>query len=203
MSKNELVDYLIKKGVLRTPTIIRAFKKIDRADFILPEFTGNPYADYPLMIGYDQTISQPTTVAFMLELLAPKRGEKILDIGSGSGWVTSLLAKIVGKKEKVLGTEIIPELVKFGKENLAKHHFPNAKISLAGKKLGCPGKAPFDKILVSAAARNLPQILIDQLKIGGRLILPIQNSIFKIDKIADDQISQQEFSGFVFVPLRY
>ncbi|GIW66780.1 MAG: hypothetical protein KatS3mg095_0678 [Candidatus Parcubacteria bacterium] len=89
-SNESLVDHLIKSGILKTPSIIEAFLKVDRKNFILPEYFDQAYNDYPLPIGYGQTISQPFTVAFMLELLAPEKGNKVLDIGFGSGWTTCL-----------------------------------------------------------------------------------------------------------------
>ena len=201
-SQQQLLGQLIKTNILKTPQIIEAFKKVDRADFVLPEFLTQAYEDYPLPIGFDQTISQPTTVAIMLELLQPYRGEKILDIGSGSGWTTTLLGQITGVHGRILGIEIIPELVKLGQVNLAKYHLAQAKILLANKKLGLTQHAPFSKILVSAAATSLPQELVGQLKIKGRLVLPINNSIWQIDKISDDQIRIKEYYGFSFVPLK-
>ncbi|MFA4872090.1 MAG: protein-L-isoaspartate O-methyltransferase [Patescibacteria group bacterium] len=213
MNNSDLVEKLKTDGFLKTPAIISAFQKIDRADFVLPQYSNEPYEDYPLPIGHGQTISQPATVAFMLELLQPKNGEKILDMGAGSGWTTALLAEIAGDNGSVFGLEIIPELVEFGKNNLGKYNFKNAEILLAGRpaatlapageKLGLPSKAPFDKILVSAAAEEIPQELTAQLKIGGGgiMVVPIKNSIFKITRITKDKFQAEEFSGFVFVPL--
>ena len=209
MSQNSLTQELVKKAVLKTALIINAFKKTDRADFVLSDFKKEAYRDYPLPIGYNVTISQPTTVAFMLELLKPKKGDKILDIGSGSGWTTELLSQIVGKKGKVFGVEIIPELVEFGRKNLSKYNkknvfYKNAEIILAKKDiLGFSEKAPFDKILVSAMAKKLPKELVNQLSISGILVIPIKNSIWRIDKISENEIKEKEFYGFNFVPLYY
>ena len=209
MSQNSLTQELVKKAVLKTALIINAFKKTDRADFVLSDFKKEAYRDYPLPIGHNVTISQPTTVAFMLELLEPKKGDKILDIGSGSGWTTELLSQIVGKKGKVFGVEIIPELVEFGRKNLSKYNkknvfYKNAEIILSEKNiLGFSEKAPFDKILVSAMAKKLPKELVNQLSISGILVIPIKNSIWRIDKISENEIKEKEFYGFNFVPLYY
>ena len=198
----ELVQHLKERGVLKTPSLIKAFLKIDRRDFVLPEYYNLAYEDYPLPIGFEQTISQPYTVAFMLELLQPKRGEKILDIGSGSAWSTALLAHTVGEEGEVYGTELVPELVKFGKENLSQYKFPKAKI-LQTKKgvLGLPQEAPFEKILVSAAAREVPQELLTQLTEQGIMVIPVKDAVLHIQKAPGKKPSIQRFEGFAFVPL--
>ncbi|OGZ57922.1 MAG: protein-L-isoaspartate O-methyltransferase [Candidatus Spechtbacteria bacterium RIFCSPHIGHO2_02_FULL_43_15b] len=199
---NNLTQYLISIGALREKNIIAAFEKIDRKDFVLPEYEDQAYEDHPLPIGHGQTISQPYTVAFMLELLHPQNGERILDIGSGSGWTTALLSDIAGQSGKVWGVEIIPELVKFGQDNLIKYDFPQTKIAEAGKILGLPREAPFDRILVSAASETLPKELIKQLKIGGILVMPVKTAIYRIKKISLAGLETKTFDGFTFVPLR-
>ena len=189
---------------MKTPEIIKAFRRVDRQDFVPEENTPESYDDYPLPIGHGQTISQPSTVAFMLELLQPEEADKILDIGAGSGWTTAILAEITGERGFVYGTELVAELVEFGRENLSKNKVVNAEVWQADiQQLGLPAKAPFDKILVSAAAEDLPQELIDQLKIGGRMVLPILDSIWKIDKMSDEELKQEKYEGFAFVPLKY
>ena len=182
MQYEALINNIIARGYLKTPGIIKAFRRVDRQDFVPEENTPESYDDYPLPIGHGQTISQPSTVAFMLELLQPEEADKILDIGAGSGWTTAILAEIAGEEGFVYGTELVAELVEFGRENLSKNKVVNAEVWQADiQPLGLPAKAPFDKILVSAAAEDLPQELIDQLKIGGRMVLPILDSIWKID----------------------
>lgn len=203
MSLTSLVQNLCSSGYLETPAIIDAFCDIDRADFVPAALKDKAYFDSALPIGHKQTISQPLTVAFMLEHLQPKKDEKILDVGSGSGWTTALLAHIVGKNGMVFGLERVPELVDFGRHNLAKYHLPQAEILQAGDKLGLPDKALFDRILVSASGKKLPEELIDQLRIGGRLIVPVRDSILQVDKISSGKFKKQVFPGFVFVPLQY
>ncbi len=203
----ELVDALVRSGILKTQAIIEAFLAVDRKDFVPVEFQEETYGDYPLPIGHDQTISQPTTVAFMLELLQPQPGEKILDIGSGSGWTTTLLAFLVGKEGRVLGLERIPELVAFGAQNLKKYDFPWATISQAEKILGLAKEAPSDKILVSAAAQEFPEKLVSQLKEGGVMVIPVQNAVWHVKKLSEgpptgeSRTEIQKFEGFGFVPL--
>jgi len=130
-----------------------------------------------------------------------KKGDKILDVGAGSGWTTALLAQIVGPKGKVWGVEKIPELVEFGKSNLKKYNFSQARILQSKDQLGLPEQAPFDKILVSAAAEEVPHALIDQISLEGTMVIPIQSAIWKIKKIADSKTEVHTFDGFAFVPL--
>lgn len=197
----ELIDNLVSKGVLKTPRIIEAFSAINRKDFILPEHIDETYDDTALPIGFGQTISQPYTVAFMMELLQPQKNESILDVGSGSGWATSLLAQIVGAGGSVWGVERIPELVEFGQNNLAKYNFPHAHIVQATEKVGLPEHAPYDKILVSAGDTHVPKELLKQLKVGGMMVIPVSDSILKIKKITEQKTETEKFEGFVFVPL--
>ena len=203
MTHKELIKHLIDSGVLKSSEIIKAFQNIDRADFVLEKDLKEAYKDNPLSIGYGQTISQPYTVAFMLELLNPKEGEKILDIGSGSGWTTALLSEITGEKGKIIGMEIIPELVEFGKLNLGKYNFTHAKILKAYKNLGFLKEAPYDKILVSATTdESSIEKLTKQLKISGVLVIPVYSSIWKVIKNSEKDWEIEKHTGFSFVPLK-
>ncbi len=198
-----LINHLIQQGYLKTPLIIEAFRKIKREDFVLEDLKDEAALNVPLPIGWGQTISQPLTVAFMLELLQPEPGDKILDIGSGSGWQTAILAYIVNKG-KVFGIERIPQLFKFGKSNVNKYSFIEKKIVSFicgdGSK-GLKEEAPFDKIIVAAAAEKIPETWKEQLRIGGRLVMPIQSSIWLLIKKSPTDFVEQEFPGFAFVPL--
>ncbi|MDD5160590.1 MAG: protein-L-isoaspartate O-methyltransferase [Sulfuricurvum sp.] len=196
-----LIHHLKVSGVLQSPSLINAFKTCNRILFVPEEFYPYAYDDRPLPIGTEQTISQPYTVAIMLELLHPRIGDRVLDIGSGSGWTTALLATTVGTSGFVEGVEIIPRLVEYGNENLAKADIHNATITLTDPSiLGKPGKL-YDCILVSASAHEMPTALIDQLKPQGRLVIPIRNSIWRIKKEKDGTVTSDEFPGFRFVPL--
>ena len=212
MDCSKLVKKLISRGYLKTPLLIEAFKKINRADFLPDDLKDEAGFNAPLPIGYGQTNSQPLTVAFMLELLQPQPGDKILDIGSGSGWTSALLAWCVGEegrpldgaRGKVLAIERIGELCEFGKNNVSKYNFIKKGIIefiCADASHGFKGQALFDKILVSAAAEEIPKELREQLKINGRLVLPVKNSIWLVIRKSADKFDEKEFYGFSFVPL--
>jgi len=202
-----LIQQLIDEGHIKTPEIIQAFKKINRRDFVSPGTETESEANYPLSIGYGQTISQPLTVAFMIELLAPKKGQKILDIGSGSGWTTALLSEIVGEEGKVFGIERISELKEFGEANTRKYNFvasERAVFMTGDGSKGLPKEAPFDRIHVGAAAVKIPPALLEQLAIGGRLVIPEgvdAQDIVLIEKTGKKEYKRQRFPGFTFVPL--
>lgn len=195
-----LVDHMLQAGVLRSPHIEAAFRAVDRKDFIPRESHPLAYIDEPVHIGSGQTISQPSTVAFMLELLAPKEGMHVMDIGSGSGWTTALLAHIVGPTGAVLGLERVDELVTFGSDNLARYEYTHAAIRKAGTELGAPKEAPFDRILVSASARSFPETLVSQLNEGGAIVVPVREAIWKATKV-ENQPLFEKYDGYVFVPL--
>ncbi len=270
--KEFLVQSLIKDRYLKTPRLIEAFEKIDRKDFILPETMGETYGNYPLSIGHGQTISQPLTVAFMLELFEPHAGEKILDVGAGSGWTSALLAYCVSRAARinadstqnnaekipsnaarlnakkiprssasvqrtsagcVIAIERIQELCKFGEVNVRKYNFVEkgiVKFHCGDGYRGAPKEflpvGGFDKILASAAIENqlqsasyprssvlelIPKEWKNQLKIGGRIVAPVGQSIVVLDKISGKGVSakggpasgwkEKEYFGFSFVPL--
>ena len=183
-----------------------AFRVVTRTDFLRTEDVASAGLDAPIAIGAGQTNSQPRTVFAMLELLDVQPGHRILDVGSGSGWTTALLAHLVGPTGTVIGTELEPELVAFGRENLAKYDFPWASIRRAEPTtLGAPEDAPFDRILVSAEASALPEPLVVQLAVGGAMVLPVGARMTRVEKHGPsrDAVSITTHGLYSFVPLRW
>jgi len=200
MNKPQLLNSLKQQGF--PSKIIKAFKKVKRENFIPEEIKQYAYEDEPLPIGQGQTISQPYTIAFMLNLLeldkiSKKQHKiKILEIGSGSGYVLALINEI-SKSSEIYAIERIKELA-----NKSKQVLKNKNIKIINKdgSKGLPKSAPFDRILISAACPKIPEHLYPQLKDNGIIVASVQNSIFQIKKI-NNKIQKKEFSGFVFVPL--
>ncbi len=183
-----------------------AFRVVTRADFLRADDVTRAGLDAPIAIGAGQTNSQPRTVFAMLELLDVQPGQRVLDVGSGSGWTTALLAHLVGPTGIVIGTELEPDLLAFGTENLAKYDFPWASIRQApSSSLGAPEDAPFDRILVSAEAIAIPDPLVDQLAVGGTMMIPIGARMTRVEKHGSgrDDFSITTHGLYSFVPLRW
>lgn len=179
-----------------------AFRAVARADFLRPADRRQAGVDAPIAIGDGQTNSQPRTVHAMLELLDVRRGHHVLDVGSGSGWTTALLAHLVGPDGSVIGVEIDPPLVEFGVDNLGGYDFRWASIRPAAPGvLGAPDEAPFDRILVSADAAELPTPLIDQLGVGGILVVPVRSRMTRVVKTSADAVETTTHGLYSFVPL--
>ena len=183
-------------------TVRAAFEAFPREGFLRENERRRAAYDGPLPIGDGQTNSQPRTVADMLRLLEVSPGQLVLDVGSGSGWTTALLAHLVGPTGTVLGVELEPSLVEFGSANLAATGQPWASIRAATPGvLGAPDHAPYDRILVSAEPSVLPQELVDQLADGGRLVIPVRGTMNLVRREGEeDRVTHHGY--YRFVPLR-
>ncbi|MBM3228374.1 protein-L-isoaspartate(D-aspartate) O-methyltransferase [Candidatus Pacearchaeota archaeon] len=200
MNKTQLLEHL--KIVGFSSKILDAFSTVGREEFISSELEPQAYEDTALPIGNGQTISQPYTIALMLSELDLKKGQKVLEIGSGSGYVLALISSILGRSGKVFGLEIISKLVKKSKKNLVG--YKNTRVYNKNGSLGLPEEAPFDRILISAAVREIPKALLEQLKDNGILIAPIgprfEQKITVFQKKNKEIIKKSEIPGFIFVP---
>jgi protein-L-isoaspartate(D-aspartate) O-methyltransferase len=203
MTYQELISNLVKEGYLKTSRIIAAFKKIDRINFVPEELEEEAYVNAPLPIGFGQTISQPATVAFMIELLKPEKGDVILDVGAGSGWQTAILAEIVGRKGKVFAMELLEKLAESGRANVGKYNFlktGRVEFIHGDAEQGLPDKDLFDRIIAAASAQAIPEAWKKQLKVGGRIVAPVGSSIFLLIKRSETDFEKFENPGFAFVP---
>jgi len=203
-SNDELVEYLIGIGVLKSLDIIRAFSKVDRKNFMIDKFKGRAYEDNAFPIGYGQTISQPTTVAIMMELLQAREQDKVLEIGTGSGYAAAILSFLVGKEGGVITTEIIPALKEFAEENIDRLKIKNIEFYDFDGSKGNPSEAPFDRIIAAAAPERIPESLKKQMSENSRMVIPVGRFVQKIVliKSVGKTYSRRVFPGFMFVAMR-
>ncbi len=177
--------------------IIDAFKKVQREKFVPEESKSHSYKDIPIPLGFGQTISQPYTIAFMLMLLETEDNQKVLEVGSGSGYVLELLSTL-NPNGRIFGVERIKELYENSK-NLLKD-IKNVEVVYGQGEKGLKEESPFDRIIVSAAADTIPQKLANQLKFGGIMVVPVRNSIVVVVK-KSGRNEVKQYPGFRFVPL--
>jgi protein-L-isoaspartate(D-aspartate) O-methyltransferase len=189
------------KFQIKDKRVLEAFSRVPREFFVPPELQALAYEDKPLAIGHGQTISQPYIVALMIQSLELKGQEKILEIGTGSGYQAALLAELV---KAVYSVERIPKLAEAARDLLARLGYKNVNIGIAGDELGWKEHAPYDGIIVAAAAPSVPQSLLEQLDIGGIMIIPVgarwEQELIKVRKGQHgNQI--ENLGGCRFVPL--
>lgn len=197
--KNRLIDELRRHGT--SERVLDAMHRVPRHLFVPEREQNNAYADNPLTIGWGQTISAPHMVAIMCDLLDIQDGMKILEIGAGSGYHAAVMAELVGSGH-VYAVEVIAGLAHFARENLKKAGISNVTVFVEDGSLGLPGFAPYDRISVACAAPDIPETLTEQLKPGGKLVIPVGKhfqELYLVTKI--DGLKKEPKGGVVFVPL--
>jgi protein-L-isoaspartate(D-aspartate) O-methyltransferase len=182
--------------------IATALRTVSREEFLPADQRRSARYDGPLPIGHGQTSSQPRTVEAMLRLLDPRPGQRVLDVGAGSGWTTALLGELVGPSGRVVGVELEPDLARWGEANVRRTTYDWAVVRTADPGvLGWPAEAPYDRILVSAAARELPAELVEQLADGGRMVLPVAGTMTLAER-SGEGLAVSSHGAYRFVPLR-
>jgi len=181
--------------------VVEAMRRVPREAFVSPEQYHVAYDDRPLGIGFGQTISQPFIVALMVQALELKGREQVLELGTGSGYEAAILAELA---QEVVTVECIPELAESAKQVLDKLGYSNIEVHVAGKTLGWPEGAPYDAIIVSAGAPTMPEVLLEQLAWGGRLVIPVgsrwQQDLLRVTRLRKGN-RIENLGGCYFVPL--
>ncbi len=199
--KRELFRKLLRN--IPSETVIRAMEQVPRELFVPQDSRHMAYLDLPLSIGEGQTISQPYIVAMMTEAMELSGGDRVLEIGTGSGYQTAILSALT-PRGRVVSMERVPALMQQARQRLQELGYRNVEVQQAGSSLGCPSKGPYDAIIVTAAAPRLPKSLISQLAIGGRLVIPVgtlsQQELVQARR-TDEGLSLRVLGPCRFVPL--
>jgi protein-L-isoaspartate(D-aspartate) O-methyltransferase len=198
--REKMVESQIKARGIKDPRVLSAMVKVERHRFVPEEYLNSAYSDQPLPIGEGQTISQPYIVALMTELLELKGDEKVLEIGTGSGYQAAILAELA---KEIYSIEIVESLASMSKNRLLELGYQNIKVKAGDGYLGWPEVAPFDAIIVTAAPDHIPKPLLDQLKEGGRMVLPVGTYTQELKKIIKryGKTETTDIIPVIFVPM--
>jgi len=201
-----LVENLEREGIIKSEKVKRAFLRVPRYKFVPERYREYAHIDEPLPIPAGQTISAPHMVAIMLELAELEEGMNVLEVGTGSGWNAALIYELV--KRDVYTIERIPELAEFARRNLERAGYKGkVHVILGDGTKGFPPKAPYDRIIVTAGAPKVPEPLIEQLKVGGKILIPVGSyhlwqELLEVIKISEDnKVKIKNHGGVAFVPL--
>ena len=198
-SRARLIDCLSQE--INDKRVLSVMSRIPRELFVPPDYCYAAYEDMPLGIGFGQTISQPFIVALMTQALELKGGEKVLELGTGSGYQTAILA---GLAKWVVSVERVPQLAESARQVLDKLGYANIEIHTAGEALGWPDGAPYDAIIVTAGAPHVPDALLEQLALGGRLVIPVgsrwEQDLLRVTRRKKGNVVES-LGGCRFVPL--
>ena len=198
-----MVERQLRRRGITSRQILDAFLQVPREAFVSSEYAHLAYGDHPLPIEANQTISQPYIVALMIEAAGIRSGDKVLEVGSGSGYAAAVISRIAAE---VIGIERQHGLVEISRERLARLRYDNVSIVEGDGTRGCPAEAPFNAILAAASGSHVPQPLIDQLADNGRIVMPVGSpgwpqELVKVTKRADGSVERQNLGGVRFVPL--
>ncbi len=201
--RDMMVSGQLEARGIRDPAVLAAMRGIPREEFVPAELANHAYDDNPLPIGEGQTISQPYMVAYMAEALEPAYTDRVLEIGTGSGYAAAVLGRIVAEVHTV---ERIALLADIARERLAGLGYTNIQVHTGDGSLGWPGHAPYDAIVVTAGAPRVPQPLLDQLAVGGRLVIPVGRdprlqTLVRVRRAGEDDYRYESHFGVMFVPL--
>jgi protein-L-isoaspartate(D-aspartate) O-methyltransferase len=196
-----MVENQIRDRGIQNPRVLEAMRNVPRHKFVDLEYQKSAYEDHPLPIGHGQTISQPYIVAYMTEKLALTDDDKVLEIGTGSGYQAAILAELA---DSVYTIEIVEPLCVKAKKRLADLGYDNVFVRCGNGYNGWPEEAPFDAVIMTAAGKHIPQPLLDQLKVGGQLVAPVGDyfqELVLMKKTDDDQFKKEKLIPVRFVPL--
>jgi protein-L-isoaspartate(D-aspartate) O-methyltransferase len=201
--REAMVERQLRRRGITEPQILDAFRAVPREAFVSEEVAHLAYGDHPLPIAAEQTISQPYIVALMIEAAELRSGDRVLEVGSGSGYAAAVISRIAAK---VIGIERQPELVRLARERIARLGYDNVEIVEGDGTMGWPEAAPFDAILAAASGSHVPDSLIAQLAPGGRLVMPIGDpgsvqQLVQLTKLNDGSVQQSDLGAVRFVPL--
>ena len=206
LQRKQLVAALQANGSIQSESVRNAFLAVQREKFFPENISQYSYEDSAFPIGSGQTISQPSTIAIMLEMLSVQKGNKVLEVGAGSGYVAALLSELVGKKGAVFGIELVHALHQQAVKALVLLGCENVFLRCSDGTLGWKEEAPFDRIIISAACRQIPEPLIEQLREGGKLVAPVggrfSQEMVLIEKEKGKGVEKESRCCFVFVPLK-
>ncbi len=196
-----MVKHQIEARGVNNPEVLEVMRAVPRELFVPESVRSQAYEDYPLPIGFGQTISQPFIVGLMTELLDPKKNHRVLEIGTGSGYQAAILSRLV---REVYSIEIVPELARSAAETLSTLGFRNVTVREGDGYRGWPEKAPFDRIILTAAPPEIPHVLLDELKPAGVLVAPVGvgvQSLVVVQKSADGKTTTRSVLPVMFVPM--
>ena len=203
VEREAMVEHQLKCRGIAEPHILDAFLSVPREAFVDPKHSHLAYGDHPLPIAAGQTISQPYIVALMIQAAAIKPGDRVLEVGAGSGYAAAVIARIAGK---VIGIERQHELVEIARQRVQGLGYDNVEIVEGDGTTGWPAGAPYDAVLAAASGSHVPQPLIDQLSPGGRLVMPLGapggvQQLIKLTKTPHDSVARENLGEVRFVPL--